>query len=448
MKAGLVGFFDVGRSFGLTDDAFREGARDATPDLGWVGIRNPLGNGTSVSLHSTGSRLVGSWRAEALTQTERSEIETGWSPALSGSKEDFVGRLCTVIQDVDVARCELTIYACGIVYLRLELSVDAVDISFVPGLLTCWEYAAYTPTISGALMAAASAHLDGALEGNVEAFAELTYRSGPVVHATNGYQESNQFQSFTTVIECSDATDNVPAIVELFELKDPIHFEFHGDLYLDWATCVLVPRGEDPVDLELERMRQCIRIAHLLQGTCEAFLRIFEEEIASQVGSYVGTTHTSRSLADLNRLRIVAMAIVALTRVDRVAQSEEDRTYLSRYSDYANLAETRSILGESIEVLYQVQAAEVQEERARKESVLNLVVVFIALLTLISVTSDAYNFVRDQQAIVSSLAQRIQLLATFLLTLSLLALVLLRIDTLKGPGRRRVGTGRRLSGRR
>jgi len=50
MRAGLVSTFDISRSYALVDSAIVETARNPEPDLELVGIRNPLGGGTSVDL--------------------------------------------------------------------------------------------------------------------------------------------------------------------------------------------------------------------------------------------------------------------------------------------------------------------------------------------------------------------------------------------------------------
>jgi hypothetical protein len=45
MRAGLVGYFDLGSSAGLSDAALREDLREPLPDIGMVGLLNPLGQG-------------------------------------------------------------------------------------------------------------------------------------------------------------------------------------------------------------------------------------------------------------------------------------------------------------------------------------------------------------------------------------------------------------------
>ena len=50
MRPGLVGYFDLGSSAGLSDAALRKDLREPLPDIGMVGLLNPLGQGKVVDL--------------------------------------------------------------------------------------------------------------------------------------------------------------------------------------------------------------------------------------------------------------------------------------------------------------------------------------------------------------------------------------------------------------
>jgi hypothetical protein len=76
MRAGLVGYFDLGSSAGLSDAALREDLREPLPDIGMVGLLNPLGQGTVVDL--LGSQILSAWRQGAVAQISRPEMELGW----------------------------------------------------------------------------------------------------------------------------------------------------------------------------------------------------------------------------------------------------------------------------------------------------------------------------------------------------------------------------------
>jgi hypothetical protein len=86
--------------------------------------------------------------------------------------------------------------------------------------------------------------------------------------------------------------------------------------------------------------------------------------------------------------------------------------------------------------LYNVQDAEAQFEQTRRDNVLNGIVVILASLTLVSVTADAYSFIRDQDPLIQARIERVQLLLEFLLGLALLTTL---VVWLVRPRRRRRG---------
>jgi hypothetical protein len=73
--------------------------------------------------------------------------------------------------------------------------------------------------------------------------------------------------------------------------------------------------------------------------------------------------------------------------------------------------------------------------------VLNTVVILLASLTLISVSADAYNFIRDEEAIFEQRFLRIQLLFQFLVALALVVAIFFWY--LRSTRRRRRRRGRK-----
>ena len=92
MRPGLVGYLDLGSSAGLSDAALREDLREPLPDIGMVGLLNPLGQGTVVDL--LGSQILSAWREEAVAQISRPEMELGWREEWSDiSRNQFMNQL-------------------------------------------------------------------------------------------------------------------------------------------------------------------------------------------------------------------------------------------------------------------------------------------------------------------------------------------------------------------
>jgi hypothetical protein len=428
LRAALVSYFDMGQSYGITDDRFETGYVNPKPDIGLVGIQNPLGQGCSVSLLESSDELVSQWRQEAARQAFRPEMEIGWSSDFTESRNEFQQRLANLIEDHPVSICELTVYSIGTVFLRLEFG-SGVDLRFLHGLLACWEFAAYRPSIADLLRGRALQLVDAAASHAPREFLELTSRPVPKPERDlQGYEEVQILTSFTSIISLVDDGDKtqleqlLDALkLDLADMKE-IDFEHHGMMHYNWATCILTPRGspEWTYEQELSRPLECIRIAHVAQGACEAFLKLFEAEIKAQVEDYVKEKHSGRTAQDLNRLRTLALAVVNLTNLDRVTPSDEDQEYFHKFASDAGLEDTRRLISEACDMLYNVQDAETQFEQSRRDNVLNAVVALLASLTLISVTADAYNFVRDQESIISGRVERAQLLLEFVIALALL----------------------------
>lgn len=440
-RGGLVSYFDVGHSFGVTDDAFQAAFLDPPPEIGLVGLRNPFGRGSTVNLVAQAPELVSLWRDEAVAQVRRPEMETGWDEHGTIARHEFDLRLETYLREHPVRICELTLYSTGVVYLRFEMETG-IDLAWLPGVLACFEFAAYRPSISAGFLAAANERADKAVSA-AEGFVKLTARTSHTVQSdSSGYEEWSLFQSFTGVITYIHPVGDGPVpgeLLEAFDVASPvdrIEFEYHGHLHYSWPTCVLQPRGDGKwtLDEELRRPLECIRIAHSALGTSEAFLRLTDDEINAQVQSYVDDDVRRRDAVDLNRLRTLGLAVRNLTDLRRVTQAEEDQEYFSRFAASGGLPRSQAFLEESLAVLYGVAQAEAQDEqdrkeaaRTRREDVLNLVVVVLAALTLISVSADAYLFVRESESLLSTRSIRLLVLVGFVAALVLLVVGLLRI---------------------
>jgi hypothetical protein len=428
MRAGLVGYFDLGSSAGLSDAALREDLREPLPDIGMVGLLNPLGQGTVVDL--LGSQILSAWREEAVAQISRPEMELGWREEWSDiSRNQFMNQLELMIRNHQVTEFRMTVYALDTVYVTFELG-PGIPLRLTHGVLTCFEFAAYRSDISNALFKAAENRFVESDITKHNRLAVLTRRPGAIVSTdANGYTESTLFSSFTGLYRCIDEED-APIRDEILDVVgmgsvEPIEFEYHGLLYYDWSACVLWPRivPSAPLEMELLRMLECIRIAHISLGICEALLGLTRDETKAQVEQYVSKERAVRTAEDLNQLRTFALAVVNLTRMTRVTQTAEDRSYFERFAADAHLDQMQQSIVDAVEVLFNVQSAAAEASQAKRELTLNAVVTALASLTLISVSVDAYNFIREDQSLITDRLQRALILGQFVLALVLLLLI-------------------------
>jgi hypothetical protein len=213
------------------------------------------------------------------------------------------------------------------------------------------------------------------------------------------------------------------------------------DCYItDWSAWVLWPRivPSAPLEMELLRMLKCIRIAHISLGICEALLGLTRDETKGPSRAYVSKERAVRTAEDLNQLRTFALAVVNLTRMTRATQTAEDRSYFERFAADPHLDQMQPSIVDAVEVLFNVQSAAAEASQAERELTLNAVVTALASLTLISVSVDAYNFIREDQSLITDRLQRALILGQFVLALVLLVLIFWLISMRNRRARRRM----------
>jgi hypothetical protein len=255
----------------------------------------------------------------------------------------------------------------------------------------------------------------------------------------NAYAEQLYIASFTTLLICTDPSDE-PKLPQLMGELDPtadfakrptIQFEYHGQIRFGWATCTVEARAalspeqpgtDQPLD-QIRRMLTCIQIAHVHLGTCAAFETLFQDEIDEQVGGYLRKTGGGRDPEDLNRLRNLALAVVSLTESTLVTETDEDRRYFAEFEKVANTDKKRQFISTAAEMVYSVADAETQRTNARRQNLVSAIVLLLTSLTLLSVSADAYDFVRAEQLIVSDRGERLGLVLEFVLGVCLLVAV-------------------------
>ena len=448
MRIGLVGYFDMGTSYGLGDDVFPKGEAAPEPDIGLVGINFPLGQGLLLDLCARAPELVALWRQEAVRQVARPEMETGWTGDLAVPRAEFDRRIEELAAHHPIERCELRIHAVGTVLAELRFG-SGVPLPYLPGLLRCFEYAAYRPHVADELLAASARRVEAALGPELTGLVELSQRELPEAKSdARGYTERMLFSGFTHLVACVDDGDEgeLAAVTDALNLRseDVIDFEYHGKLHYGWHASLLEPNevrgwgrpggeGESPEE-QIMRMEACIRVAHVFLGTCEAFTRLFESEIRKQVGGYVAKHAAGRSPEELNRLRTLALAVVSVTRFEGVTATEEDQTYFRKFNESADIGGKHEMIQRATEVLYNVQVAETQEKESRRQWVLSVIVGLLTSLTLISVTADAYDFIRADESLIERRAYRLLLVT---LEIALIVAILVVLLTVAVRARRR-----------
>jgi hypothetical protein len=448
MRPRLVSCFDIGESYGLGDEVFPEGERAALPDIGMVGIQFPLGAGLRVDLLD--DRVAPLWREAAVAQVARPEMELGWSPEAGVGRSAFLAELERLIGRQALTRCELYVHAVGTVYAQLQFG-PGVPLPYLHGLLACFEFAGYTPPVADAVWQAAHRRVEAALGPGLTGLVALTRRPLPdVLIDAKGYAERMLFPWFTHVVACVDEGDeeHVASLKAAMSVVpgDSVEFEHHGTLHFG-PGYVIEPKqiagwrdegGEqEPPERQILRMEADVRVAHVFNGACDAFKQLFVNEVHEQVGGYVAGDPRGRSPVELNRLRALALAVVSLTDFDQVTVTDEDHEYFRRFSDDAGIERKHRSIQEATNVLYNVQAAELQNEEARRQTVLNWIVLLLTSLSVISVAAVGYDFIREDASLIAARAERAWVFALLTLVVALLVVVVMLVTRPPNQRRRR-----------
>lgn len=411
MRAALVSYFDLRRSFGLGDTALKNDCVNQAPDVGNVPISNPLGWGTSVQVSSVTPHVIAEWRTEALMQIGRhGVVPFGWS-GTAPQRAEFDRELASWVGQHKIEFCNVVIFAVGVAYIQLQFEAG-IPPEYAEGVLGCFEYAAYTESVSARLADVASEHFYEAKSPGSTSLEWLTERRPPKkrksLDGEREIVELDQFKAFTRLYICVDDGDSdmLKQLLESQKVKPVDHLTFldRGILHYTWPACVLEPASVKQPSTPDERMRELeplladIVIAHSFLGVCEAYMGLVRDEIADQA-QYFGQAWKLRNSLELNRMRGMALAVVNLTQFAPLTQSEEDQAYFARFDHSAGLESMRNQILEAAGVLFEVQSIEQQEEArrqqeesGRRERTLSSAVGVLTFLTVFSVVTDVYNF--------------------------------------------------------
>lgn len=456
MRLGLITTFDLGESVGLGDEAFRHEELADAFDPFLVGYTNPLGRGVAVRCDES-SELVATWRRAALRKIRDREIDTGWRVGTTSlSKEDLAAELTRIVAEHPVSAVELTVHAVGTVYVRVMFE-PGVPVECSRGLLAAYEYAGYSDEVSVELLLAARERCAAALDDDgagagasaTAAMARLSRRGSDELRQTlPDLSEVGLLEGFTRVAIGVDAGDDLllDATCGALEVTtdEPIAFHYHGQLYFTWAACVVIARTiaepstaaevEDTPAEQVLRILSGFQVAHVFAGTCGAYAALFADEVSRQVSEYVSSRAASRTPKELNQLRALALAVVSQTSYRSVVATGEDRSYFAAYEAHAEVAALHDRIRESCEVVFSVQSAESEARQSRRDDFLNMVVLALTSLTVLSVSVDSLNFVRDSGDLVPEDIGRVLLLGAELSLLVLLIPALWRLFSRESRG--------------
>jgi hypothetical protein len=465
MELSLQTYFDLGVSYGLGDSAFaplQDLQGQTVPDILGIGISNPLGLGRTGQLTDA---TVSLWRQASVDKVDAPEMELGFEgstaefPDAPATFEEYKSSLKSLIATHAINTHQVTVYAIGVVFLRLDFVVG-VPLPLANGLRRCFEFAGYSEGVSRAILQNAHELANRCLRRTRSGWwwvktpgtsiATLSRRPPPEVETDDkGYRELRLFPGFTCIALCTDAADDVDAIKQRLLPKssdgsspsvDMLEFEYHGVIHFNWGVCFVQPRNfdkpDEPPERQIRRMLMCIQIAHTFQAAGEAFNNLFVHETRVDAEGFIRGEAAGLDYIQLNRLRTLALAVIGLTKFKGVTQTEEDQAYFAAYDRYAELDELHSRILDNSEVLATVQKGESELEQERRDDWLNTAVIFLTGFTMLTVLKDIYEFLKSEDIGVGSNLLHNEV-ATAISVLLITILLILRHKVVHRRSRRR-----------
>jgi len=412
MRLSLQGYFDLGASFGLGD----------TSQVANLVINDPCGGAELLDLK--GTEIEQLWRRGARNKVNDPELHFGFqrtSSTLEESEEEFVRFKRELADCIEKQRSELfylSIHPVGTVFVRLDLA-SGVPAKFVQGILQCYEWAAYEPEMSECLWREARKAVERTHALDEDHLWKISARR-PVSMKTDEEKEGKRLKadwftllpSFMCIALCVDQDDDAEAIKRTLrdykKIAEPIEFEYLGKLHFGWYSSLLepskLPAPAKTPEQALERMGrmvECIRIAIVFLGTCEALRNLFSNHGLLQMGGSVPMVRTDGSddkplealnWRNLNHLRSLATAVTGRLNYYFVSAADEDQQFFKLWEQYAQIESRKRWILEQCELLYSVEVANAEEARKKREMKLNTTIFAFTALTVVSVVADAHHF--------------------------------------------------------
>src|SRR5437660_6998 len=279
MRLSLQGYFDLGASFGLA----------GTEQIANMGIVNPC---SGAEVHTlSGSGIEDEWKKRAVKKANDPELHLDHVVGSSTNHSEaddirFRKRLADCIKRQRIELFELHIYPIGTVFLRMDLGSGVPD-EFVEGVLRSYEWAAYESDMSERLWKEARNVVDKKLALSKDDLWKISARRPIDMRIEDGKNDwFTLITAFGFVALCVDENDDAQtlkrAMPDWQNIKEPIEFAHIGRLHFGWCSSVVelvrTKRGsKTPEELlkQIDRIVNCIEIATVFLGTCEALRTLF-----------------------------------------------------------------------------------------------------------------------------------------------------------------------------
>ncbi|HEX2947036.1 MAG TPA: hypothetical protein VHT96_13900 [Clostridia bacterium] len=428
MKQTYLCAFDIGVSFDINDDIFKENSesirKEKIINLEGVKINYPskeipygihlsIGAGLGIDLSST--YIKDKWADYAKENVSDAAITK-----YSTCSREKLGELFNIIE---VDRIYLTVYSIGAAYLTIDIgSIDESRYSdcFID-LYRCFEYAAYY-------------HISEDIKKIIVEFISYfksSSKSGK--HASSGtifnacrrfdireFKGTDIFPGFTCINVCLEEShlQEVLQAVQIYEAPNS-HACIRTDdavIYLGWASAVVNVSGvRNKFDREnIDRTLLLFEIVWVFWTIAEAYEKLFTLKAMDMLKSRTNDK-VLYSVKEIGLLKSLTNIVIQLTTYAGVTIDITSMKFMEAFEELGHIYDKHSRLRDASSTFIDTQNEMIEEDRRKKEGLLNKFVLVITSLTFVSVASDVIGSFDYDNSIIS------RVIRIIILSLSLLA---------------------------
>lgn len=393
--------FDIGVSFDINDDIFKETSNDIRAGnftrMEGIRINYPskeipygthLSIGAGLGMDLTGTAIKEKWMERA----KENILDTSITKYSSCTREKLGG----LFRCIEIDRIYLTVYSIGAAYLSLDIgNIDEGEYSdcFID-LYRCFEYAAYY-------------HISEDVKSIVVAliqYYENFFKSRKHPSSKSIFTVCRRFQisdlkgtdifpGFTCINVCTE-DKYLPDVLKAAEIYEtPNSFSNirtdDAEIYLGWASAVVNVSGvRNRLEREnVEKTLLLFEIVWVFWTIAEAYEKLFTLKAFTIVKSRTNDS-AIYSVKEIRLLKSLINIVIQLTTYAGVTIDITSMKFMEAFEKLACIYDKHARLRDISSTFIDIQNEMLEEDRRNKESLLNKFVLIITSLTFVSVASD------------------------------------------------------------
>ena len=320
--------------------------------------------------------------------------------------------------------------------MRLDFEYDFKNkLEELQGFFECWEHAVYDAHVSEKLRDVA---IETAIMWTGDDAAsrwQLVQRPKPESRLVSKGESQRNEWDLVTDVTCVVLLDDEEVDTNLIKEAMPytqVQYKYtycdmscYGAIHFGWAVCIIQPRPMAAAKEEKENIERTLGLLQnviVLRETRRTFDRLLVHEVRQQAEMFIGNGSRNRfdrhgnrrrGARDLNGLKIIAQAVLEMTRYESVSEVDEIQPFFQEFEKYARLATFGQRITSRCQILHDVQEAETSSDEKQRSKFLNLAVLILSGLTCLSVAGDMYNFARYDVNWLPTLIFRLSILGCF-----------------------------------